>query len=274
MQSLTSIKGLIIDMDGVLWHGSTPQSGLIDFFNCINRLRIPYILATNNASNTQKQYQQKLSNLDVNVNTNQILTSGMATAYFLSKRFIPNNTKVFVIGEIGATQPLEEFGFTILPTQANDNFLPADIVVCGKDESLTWDKLATATLHLHAGAEFFGTNGDTSLPTERGIIHGNGAILAALQAATNITPTIIGKPEAIIYQQAMNLLNTDPAHTVAIGDRLDTDILGAVRTGIKSILVLSGVSTEEDLNKLDYRPTWVMRDIREITQALQTQLPF
>lgn len=271
MQPLSTIKGLIIDMDGVLWHGATPQPGLIDFFNCINRLHIPYILATNNASNTQTQYQKKLSDLGVHITANQILTSGMATAYFLSKHYIPNNTKVFVIGEVGATQPLKEAGFTLLPAQANDDFIPADVVVCGKDESLTWDKLATATLHLRAGAKFFGTNGDTSLPTERGIIHGNGAILAALQAATNITPTIIGKPEAIIYQQAMNLLNTDPAHTVAIGDRLDTDILGAVRTGIKSILVLSGVSTEEELNKLDYRPTWVMSDIRDITQALQTQ---
>lgn len=271
MLPLSTTKGLIIDMDGVLWHGANPQPGLIDFFNCIDRLHIPFILATNNASNTQTQYQKKLAAFGVHIAPDQILTSGMATAYFLSNHFTPCDTKVYVIGEIGATQPLEESGFTLLPIQANDNFIPADIVVCGKDENLTWDKLATATLHLRAGAKFFGTNGDTSLPTERGIIHGNGAILAALQAATNITPAIIGKPEAIFYQQAMNLLNTDPAHTVAIGDRLDTDILGAVRTGIKSILVLSGVSTEEELNQSDYHPTWVMSDIRDITQALQTQ---
>jgi 4-nitrophenyl phosphatase len=145
----------------------------------------------------------------------------------------------------------------------------AHIVVCGKDSTLTWDKLATATLNIRAGAQFIGTNADTTLPTERGLTHGNGAILAALQAATGVEPIIIGKPEPIIYQQALALLGVDPALTVAIGDRLETDILGAVRTGIRSLMVLSGVSTEEDFKTTDYQPTWVMPDIRAVTQALK-----
>jgi 4-nitrophenyl phosphatase len=143
-------------------------------------------------------------------------------------------------------------------------------VVCGKDETLTWAKLATATLNIRAGAKFIGTNADTTLPTEHGLTHGNGAILAALEAATGVTPTIIGKPEPIIYQQALTLLGVDPDETVAIGDRLETDILGAVRTGIRSIMVLTGVSTEEDLKEANYLPTWVMPDIRAITQALRS----
>ena len=145
----------------------------------------------------------------------------------------------------------------------------ADIVVCGMDKNLSWDKLATATLTIRAGAQFIGTNGDTTLPTERGLTHGNGAILAALTAATGVSPTIIGKPEPIIYQQALALLGVEPAYTVAIGDRLETDILGAVRTGIRSLMVLSGVSCVDDFKTTDYQPTWVMQDIRAVTQALQ-----
>ncbi|MDD5274113.1 MAG: HAD hydrolase-like protein, partial [Methylovulum sp.] len=145
----------------------------------------------------------------------------------------------------------------------------ADVVVCGKDQTLSWDKLTTASLNIRAGAKFIGTNADTTLPTEYGITHGNGAILAALQVATGVTPTIIGKPEPIIYQQAMALLGTDTTETIAIGDRLETDILGAVRTGIRSLMVLTGVSTEADLRTSDYGPTWVMADIQAVTQALQ-----
>ena len=203
------------------------------------------------------------------------MTSGTATALYLAEHTDPASTRIFVVGEEGLRRPLIERGFTLTELYevnhggAGSPKRGADMVVCGKDETLSWDKLATATLNLRAGAKFIGTNADTTLPTERGLIHGNGAILAALQAATGATPTIIGKPEPIIYQQALALLDADPSETAAIGDRLETDILGAVRTGIRSILVLSGVSTEEDLQTVDYRPTWIMPDIRAVAQALR-----
>jgi 4-nitrophenyl phosphatase len=192
----------------------------------------------------------------------------------LAEHYTPSETRVFVIGEDGAKQPLIERGFTLtglyeLNDDKDNPNIGADVVVCGMDQQLSWDKLATATLNIRAGAKFIGTNADTTLPTERGLTHGNGAILAALQAATGVTPTIIGKPEPIIYQQALALLGIDPAQTVAIGDRLETDILGAVRTGIRSLMVLTGVSSEEDFKTTDYRPTWVMADIRAVTQALK-----
>ncbi|MDD5462377.1 MAG: HAD-IIA family hydrolase [Methylococcales bacterium] len=275
MEPFINIRALIIDMDGVLWHGTQPLPGLTDFFQTLRERQIRFILATNNASLTPEEYVTKLAKMGVTVSQNQILTSGTATALFLSKRVNPTETRVFVIGEDGATQPLVDLGFTLtgLYEVNNDNNgaskRGADIVVCGKDEGLTWHKLATATLNIRAGAEFIGTNPDTTLPTEHGITHGNGAILAALTAATGAIPTIIGKPEPIIYQQALALLGVERDETVAIGDRLETDILGAVRTGIRSILVLTGISTEEDLKESDYQPTWIMPDIRALTQALQ-----
>ena len=248
--------------------------GLTDFFQTLREQQIRFILATNNASLTQAQYVSKLALMGVQVEPEEILTSSMATALYLSRHNNPAQSRVFVIGEDGAKQPLLDQGFTLtgLYELNDDKDNPnrgADIVVCGKDSTLSWDKLATATLNIRAGAQFIGTNADTTLPTERGLTHGNGAILAALQAATGIAPTIIGKPEPIIYQQALALLGVDPEQTVAIGDRLETDILGAVRTGIRSLMVLSGVSTEEDFKTTDYQPTWVMPDIRDVTQALK-----
>ncbi len=274
MEPFSNIRALIIDMDGVLWHGDQPMPGLTEFFQTLREQQIRFILATNNASLTQEQYVSKLAKMGVQVTRDEILTSSMATALYLSKHHNPAQSRVYVIGEDGAKQPLLEHGFTLtgLYELNDDKDNPnkgAGIVVCGKDSTLTWDKLATATLNIRAGAQFIGTNADTTLPTERGLTHGNGAILAALQAATGVTPTIIGKPEPIIYQQALALLGVDPAQTVAIGDRLETDILGAVRTGIRSLMVLSGVSSEDDFKTTDYRPTWVMPDIRDVTQALK-----
>ena len=276
MQTFTNIHALIIDMDGVLWHGQNAIPGLVEFFQALEELKITFILATNNASSTPDQYVKKLAEMSVTVNKNQILTSGIATALYLSEKVNPANTRVFVVGEEGATQPLIDQGFTLtgLYEVNKDSDIVkkgADFVVCGKDHTLTWDKLATATLNIRGGAQFIGTNGDTTLPTELGITHGNGAILAALEVATGVKPTIIGKPEPIMYQQALSLLNAEPTATVAIGDRLDTDILGAVRTGIRSVMVLTGVSTQDDLKDSDFQPTWVMSDIGELTKALRKQ---
>lgn len=276
MQSFRNIRAMIIDMDGVLWHGTVPQPGLYEFFAILRELDIRFILATNNASQTQDQYVKKLASMGVTVSKHEVLTSGMATALHLAEHHEPASTRVFVVGEDGALSPLREQGFTLtglyeLKTPKTPNAQGADIVVCGKDSTLNWDKLATATLNIRAGAKFVGTNADTTLPTEYGVTHGNGAILAALTAATGVKPTIIGKPEPIMYRQAMKLLASDPAETIAIGDRLETDILGAVRTGIRSLMVLSGISSEEDLRNSDYQPTWLMPDIIAVTEALRRQ---
>jgi 4-nitrophenyl phosphatase len=182
--------------------------------------------------------------------------------------------RAFVIGEQGLRQPLEDAGFYLTElyqvNQPSKGIFDegADIVVSGLDRQLTWDKLATATLNIKAGAKFYATNADTTLPTELGDVIGNGGTIAALVAATGIQPTSIGKPEPILYQQALALLGTTSERTIAIGDRLDTDILGAVNAGIRSILVLTGISTEDDLQQVDYAPTWIMKDITEISQKL------
>ncbi len=268
MQDVTDVGGLIIDMDGVLWHGERPQAGLAEFFRALRHLRLPFVLATNNASLTPDQYVGKLARMGVTVELSEILTSGMATALFLAERYRADVTRVFVIGMPGLVQPLLDQGFALAGLYELEPGQRADLVVCGLDKNLSWDKLASAALNIQLGADFIATNGDVTLPTELGFLPGNGATLAALTASTGVSPIIIGKPEPIIYRQALRILGLPPEQVIAVGDRLDTDILGAVRTGIRSLLVLSGISSASDMAKLDYAPDWVMRDIQELTRVL------
>ena len=262
-------------MDGVLWQGSKPLPGLTEFFSTLRATKIPFVLATNNASLTQQQYLKKLADMGVEVSAKEILTSSMATARYLVDTSPATKRRVFVIGESGLIEPLQQQGFTITSTyyptdpDAETGDIWADIVVSGLDRQLNWNKLATATLNLRAGAEFYATNADTTLPTELGEVMGNGGVLAALTAATGIEPIVIGKPEPILYQQAFEILGTDKHNTIAIGDRLNTDILGAVNAGMRSIMVLTGVSSEADLAEIDYKPDWVFQDIQEITELLK-----
>jgi 4-nitrophenyl phosphatase len=264
VQTLSQMRGAVIDMDGVLWAGRQPLPGLLPFFDALRQRQVRIILATNNSSLTPDQYVAKLAGMGVEVSVDEVLTSAQATASYLQPRIGAGGASVFPIGEDGVIQALSATGFRITGLYETG----AEYVVVGMDRGITWDKLATATLNIRAGATFVGTNPDVSLPTERGITHGNGAILAALQAATGITPTVIGKPEPIMYQQALERLGTDPDYTVAIGDRLDTDILGAVRAGLPSVLVLTGISQRADLPSAPAQPTWVLADIRELTGEL------
>jgi len=257
MASLTSIRNLIIDMDGVLWHGETPLPGLAPFFNFLRARNIRFVLATNNASQTPEQYIAKLARMGVTAARDEILTSAQAASIHL-EAIAPKGASVYTIGEMGVTQALAERGFVLSDDRAA-------YVVVGMDRGLTWEKLARATLNIRAGAAFIGTNPDVTLPTERGITHGNGAVLAALKAATGVEPLIVGKPEPIMYQQAMARLGGQANDTAALGDRLETDILGAVRAGMRSIFVLSGVSTREQLLEVDYKPDWVFDGIADLT---------
>ncbi len=266
-EKFTHINALIIDMDGVLWHGNKPLKGLNDFFNTLRERQLDFILATNNSTLTPAEYTQKLAKMGVTVAEKEILTSSMVTAAYLVAHYPPEKNKLFMIGERGLKEALlaQEF---ILKTV--DDAPDADVVVCGLDRQLEWNQLATATLTLRAGAQFIATNSDTTLPTELGLVPGNGSILAALETATGgIKPLCLGKPEPLMYQHALKLLKRQASETITIGDRLDTDILGSVRANIRSVMVLTGVSSKEDLKKVDYQPTWIMDDICVLTQAIK-----
>ena len=256
---LHSISHLIVDMDGVLWRGDEPMPGLREFFAFLRRRHIGFVLATNNSSRLPEQYVAKLARFGVEVAPECVLTSAQATAAYLAG-FAPPGTRVYAIGGEGVRQALEQRGFVLTGEEAAH-------VVVGWDRHLTWDKLATAALLIHAGAEFIGTNPDTSYPTERGPVPGNGAQLAALETTTGIAPVIVGKPEPPMYEEALLRMGARPETTAVIGDRLDTDIAGGVRAGLTTVLVLSGITTEADLAGSAVKPDLVCANIEELTAA-------
>jgi 4-nitrophenyl phosphatase len=262
---LTSIKALVIDMDGVLWRGDTALPGLQAFFQFVRRHDIPFTLATNNATKTPEQYLDKLAHLGVAVKEEDILTSAVASAAYLHQ-MLPAGARVHVVGEHGLRQALTNAGFD-LGDQGR-----VEAVVAGLDTTITYEKLKIATRLIRGGARFVGTNPDRTLPLEDGIAPGAGAILAALEAATEVKPTIIGKPEPTMFKLALKRMGADAAQTAMIGDRLETDIWGGQRAGLATILVLSGVSTRAQTMASSIRPTWIFGGIEELTRVWQEAL--
>jgi 4-nitrophenyl phosphatase len=260
-RSLLDLHFLLIDMDGVLWRGDEPVPGLADFFSFLRERHIRFTLATNNASRTSDHYVQRMAGYGIDVSRDEVITSAQATAAYLAERSEPG-TAVYYIGEDGLGQALNKAGFRLV----GDDETPKYVVV-GWDRNLTYAKLAQATVYIYDGAAFIATNPDKTWPSERGQLPGAGAILAALQAATGVEPTIIGKPSPLMLQIAIRRMGAVAANTAMLGDRLETDILGGQNAGLTTILVLSGVTKPDDLATSPVQPDLVFDDIGALTRA-------
>ena len=185
---------------------------------------------------TSAQYSQKLAAAGAHVPPEQILTAAIATAAYLQAE-LPPASPIFVVGESGLRAALTEAGFVLL----EDSAQPAAAVVVGGDRTVSHDKLKHAIRHVRCGARFIGTNPDLLVPVEDGLAPEAGVLLATIAAGAGVSPTIIGKPERPLLEQALRLMDSTPATTAILGDRLDTDILGGQRLGLTTILVTTGV---------------------------------
>lgn len=256
---LAAIKGLLIDMDGVLYRGQAPIPGAEHFVTFLRYRRIPFLLLTNNSSLSPGQYMAKLRGMGIEVHAEEILTSAQATARYLAQ-WEPEGARVYMIGQEGLRQALMEQGFTLVEEGAK-------YVVVGWDWELTFAQLKRAALLIRAGAHFIATNPDRTFPSEEGIIPGNGAILAALEAATDIHPLVIGKPQPTIFQLALTQLGLDTQGVAVLGDRLETDILGGQRMGLGTLFVLSGVTDGEELAYSSIQPDMVFEDVAHLQRV-------
>ena len=247
-------------MDGVLWRGETALPGLQEFVDTLRSTKRRIVLATNNSSSTVDQYVNKLKRMGIDVHPEEILTSAQATGNYLYK-IAPKQSRVFVIGGDGLTNAIRDYEFTLTEDDP-------DYVVVGIDKKISWAKLNTAVINIRAGAKFIGTNPDSTYPTENGIGVGNGAILAAIRVATGVSPLVIGKPETPIYEQALQRLKSNASDALMIGDRLDTDILGAQRAGIATLLLLTGVTTLEMSKTSVIQPDLVLPGLPDVTSGM------
>lgn len=262
--ALSAFRFLITDMDGVLWRGREPLPGLVEFFQFLRQCDIRFMCATNNASTLPEKLAERLQGWGADVQPEEIVTSSIATADYLADT-LPAGARLYVVGMEGLRVPLLQKGFEI----AEDHVAA---VVAGIDWQLTYEHLKRAALNIRAGAKFVGTNSDRTFPSSEGIIPGAGAILAAIETGSGVKPIVMGKPEPYLYEAALKRMQAAPAHTLVLGDRLETDILGAVRLNLKSALVLTGVTTRQQLAASDYQPDWVFEDITALRNNWQLAL--
>lgn len=266
---LRQIKNLILDMDGVLWHGEIPMPGLAGFFATLRALDIGFVLATNNATKIAGQYTAKLAGFGLDIPPEQILTSAEAAAGYLQTQY-PAGATVYAVGEAGLREALRSHGFTLL---AQEGFVApkarADVVVVGLDRFACWDQLASAAYLIRHGARFIGTNADATFPSEVGPVAGAGALLAFVETASGVTAEITGKPERAMFEEALRRLGGTPQNTAMVGDRLETDIAGGKEAGLHTILVMSGVTTAETLAGHPIQPDRVCEHIGALAAALR-----
>ncbi|MCM3061215.1 MULTISPECIES: TIGR01457 family HAD-type hydrolase [Bacillus] len=252
-------KGYLIDLDGTMYKGTEKIEEAGQFVHKLNELNIPYLFVTNNSSRTPKQVAEKLVSFDIPATEEQVFTTSMATANYIAEQ--KKDASVYVIGEEGIQQAIKEKGLSFGQEDA-------DFVVVGIDRSITYEKLAVGAIAIRQGAQFVSTNGDIAIPTERGLLPGNGSLTSVLTVTTTVQPTFIGKPESIIMEQAMRVLGTDVSETLMVGDNYDTDIMAGMNAGMDTLLVHTGVTTKELLQKYDKQPTYVIDSLSEWIERL------
>lgn len=257
MKKLAEITHLIVDMDGVLYRGDNPLPGMPEFFAFLRERSLPFILATNNSTRTPQEYVDKLARMGVRVSPEEVLNSGQATARALAREY-PPGTRVHIFGSPAFRKAVVEEGFVL----ADEG---VELVMASMDRDVTYDKLKRATLLIRGGARFIATNLDPTYPTGEGPWPGTGSLIAALETASGVKPRVIGKPEPAMFQLAMAQMGARPETTAAIGDRLESDILGGQRAGLITICVLSGISSRAEAEA--FGPDFIFEDISDLLHA-------
>jgi len=250
--------GFLIDMDGVIYRGSNLIPGADRFVAELLDLGLPFFFLTNNSQRTRRDVVTKLGRLGIHVEASHIFTCAMATARFLATQK-PGGT-AYVIGEGGLLQALHHNGYSIVDHDP-------DYVVVGEGRAVTYEMVETGIRMVMNGAKLIATNLDPNCPTHAGLRPGCGAIVAMLETATGRKAFSVGKPSAVIMRAARKELGLDASRTTMIGDTMETDILGGVQLGYRTILVLSGGTRREDLEAFGYRPDMVVDSIADLSAA-------
>jgi NagD protein len=249
-------KSYLIDMDGVIVRGNELVPGADAFLQRLHDRQIKFLILTNNPQYTPVDLQYRLASSGVNITSDHIYTSALATAQFL-KWQMPSGT-AFVVGEVGLTEALHAVGYVL--TEKNPDF-----VVLGETTSYSYGRITQAVRLISQGARFIATNPDPSGPGDGGLVPACGAIAALIETATGIKPYFIGKPNPLMMRAALRYLGEHSENTIMVGDRMDTDVRVGLESGLETILVLSGVTTSaKEIERYPYRPTRVVQSVAEL----------
>lgn len=256
-----SKKGFICDMDGVIYHGNKTLPGVVEFIQWLQEEDKRYLFLTNNSGYTPRELQQKLFRMGLDVPEEHFYTSALATAAFLKDQ--SPGCSVFAIGEAGLLNALYDAGITM-------NEVNPDYVVVGEGRTYSLETLTKAVNLVMRGAKLVGANSDVSGPIENGIAPACRALTAPIEMATGRKAYFCGKPNPLMMRTGLRLLDCHSAEAVMVGDRMDTDVISGLESGMSTVLVLSGCSTPETLKEYAYRPTVVLNGVGDIVAAARS----
>jgi NagD protein len=252
---MTAPKNYLIDMDGVLLKGERVIPGAGQFIERLVEGGAEFLVLTNNPLYTPRDLAHRMHVIGLDVPAERIFTSAMATARFVQTQK-PQGT-AFVVGESGLTEAIHEVGYVITDHDP-------DYVVLGETHSYVLERITRAVRLVAEGAHFVATNPDPVGPSESGIVPACGAMAALIEKATGQSPFFVGKPNPLMMRSALNYLGVHSENTVMVGDRMDTDIIAGVESGMETILVLSGVTCREDVSRYPYQPKRILSSVAEI----------
>ena len=248
-------KNYLIDMDGVLVRGTSLIPGAAEFIDRLTAGKCKYLILTNNPLYTPGDLTHRLKVIGLDVPENRIFTSALATAQFLDRQ--KPRGKAFVIGESGLTAAIHAVGYIITD-------LEPDYVVLGETFAYNLEMITRAIRLITEGAKFIATNPDPSGPSESGVVPACGAMAALIEKASGVAPFFIGKPNPLMMRMALNYLDAHSENTVMVGDRMDTDIVAGILSGMETILVLTGVTQRGDVDRFPYQPSQIHESVGTI----------
>ena len=261
---LDNFETLLLDLDGVIYEGGRTIVDAIESITALKAKGVQVGYVTNNASRTSEAIAKQLRDFGLELNAEDVITSAQAGALLL-KNLVPQGSKVLVVGGEGLRSNVLLAGFKIVDSSKDSPVA----VIQGFDPSVGWQHLAEASYAIQNGAKWVATNQDWTIPREEGLAPGNGTLVSAVHTAVGQLPIVAGKPEKAIFETALAQFGTSSA--VYIGDRLDTDVLGANRAGIGSAVVMTGVTSRKELlaAKSDSRPAYILETLKDLLSSYQ-----
>ena len=249
METLRKHKGFICDMDGVIYHGNRLLPGVKEFVDWLYKEDKNFLFLTNSSERSPKELQQKLKRMGLEVDESHFYTSALATARFISSQ--APGCSAYVIGGAGLIMALHDEGITM-------NDVDPDYVVIGEGNNYNYENVLKAVRLVLRGARLIGTNSDLTGPSEEGLIPACRAMIAPIEMATGQTAYFVGKPNPLMMRTGLRNLQVHSEDAVMIGDRMDTDIVAGIESGLDTVLVLSGVTDRNDVKKFPYRPRLIL----------------
>jgi NagD protein len=255
MEKLRPVRTWLSDMDGVLVHEDEAIPGAAEFVRRLRDRGRPFLLLTNNSIFTARDLQARLARSGIDVPEESIWTSALATAQFLDAQR-PGGT-AYVIGEAGLTTAMHSIGYVLTDRDP-------EYVVLGETRTYSFEAITTAIRLIESGARFIATNPDPTGPSQQGSIPATGSVAALITRATQVEPYFVGKPNPLMMRSALNRIDAHSESTIMVGDRMDTDMVSGLEAGLRTILVLTGSTRPDQVERFPYRPTYVRDSVADL----------